>query len=537
MEAQSGNGGSKFAVGAYAVLGMDVVSFSTLDEDHQVAVIKRLMRYVRESVLYHSLGEGDYRWSPAGDGGYITFVSPDAGMAAINVAFSIFEKVGAMEVHGDSRDKFSIRAALHAGTVREEADRGRDTNIWGMGINTTARILSVSEENQLLVSKQYFDTYIKERREQEYSFGDPYWRTVKHGVVVEVMNTSRAGSPCLNCEDAGGKRWRYLGGLWRKTIQEYEFLVSDAMRSGDPVAAIAAAKYLLEMGEERKAKQLCKTLSEQANDSSGDFPPQRHILFSAMPADVLLNVVRSIVPRVVQPGDVLCDLGTTAESCFFPVSGRIVLEVPGREGQSPVKKGHILGEFSLWIPSLQRTARIRSLDPGLVLELGHRSLSAMLQRHPDVATVVYSLVQRRIIENVFLSPALFTGLQKLVDENLSDFGAVCTKVSAGETLDLSNNAFVLLIGKVHVRCTHGAALTIAAEGRFDILPVVGIYSEIGKPDGDIAEVLADSVVVQIRHSVLADLQERFPAVARQWSGLFGERLREGHWSMSHDASA
>jgi len=532
MEIQSGNGGSKFAVGAYAILGMDVVSFSTLDEDSQVAIIKRLMRYVRESVLYHSLGEGDYRWSPAGDGGYLTFVNPDAGRAAINVAFSIFEKVGSSEVRGGSRDRFTIRAALHAGTVREEVDLGRDTNIWGMGINTTARILSVSEENQLLVSKQYFDTYIKERREQEFSFGDPYFRTVKHGVVVEVMNASRAGSPCLNCDEAGGKRWRYLGGLWRKTIQEYEFLIADTMRSGDPVAAIAAAKYLLEMGEESKVRQLCKILSEQTTDPDCDFPPQRHILFSAMPADVLLNVVRSITPRVVQPGDVICNQGTAAESCFFPVSGKIVLDVPGRDGPSPVKKGHILGEFSLWIPNLQRTARIRSLDPGLVLELGHRSLSAVLQQHPDVADVVYSLVRRRIIENVFLSPAMFPGLQKLVDENLSGFGAVCSKAPAGETLALSENAFVLLIGKVRICCTNGATLDIAAEGRFDLLPVVGIYSGIGRPDGDTAEVLEDTVAVQISHSVLADLQERFPAVARLWSGLCGERLHEAHWSLS-----
>ena len=325
METKSGNGGSKFAVGAYAILGMDVVSFSTLDEDTQVAVIKRLMRYVRESVLYHSLGEEDYRWSPAGDGGYLTFVRPEAGGVAIDVAFSIFEKVGSSQRQGDSREKFTIRAALHAGTVREEADLGRDTNIWGMGINTTARMLSVSEENQLLVSKQYFDTYIKERRDQDFSFGEPYWRTVKHGVGVEIMNAARVGAPCLNCDEAGGKRWRYLGGLWRKTIQEYEFLISDTMRSGDPVAAIAAAKYLLEMGEDRKARQLCKMLSEQTSEPGCDFPPQRHMLFSAMPAEVLLNVVRSITPRVVQAGDVLCDHGTVSESCFFPVSGKIVV--------------------------------------------------------------------------------------------------------------------------------------------------------------------------------------------------------------------
>jgi len=85
---------------------------------------------------------------------------------------------------------------------------------------------------------------------------------------------------------------------------------------------------------------------------------------------------------------------------------------------------------------------------------------------------------------------------------------------------------------VRVRCANGVALEIAAEGRFDILPVVGIYSEIGMPDGDAAEVLEDTVAVQISHSVLTDLQERFTAVARLWSGLCGERLHEAHWRLS-----
>src|SRR5260370_18328086 len=118
-----------------------------------------------------------------------------------------------------------------------------------------------------------------------------------------------------------------------------------------------------------------------------------------MPADVLLHVVRSIAPRVVQAGEVICHHGTEAESCFFPVSGKIVVDVPGREGPSPVKKGHLLGEFSLWIPNLKRTARIRSLDSGLVLEWGRSRLSTVLQQHPEVAAVVYSLMKRRIVEN------------------------------------------------------------------------------------------------------------------------------------------
>ena len=38
--------------------------------------------------------------------------------------------------------------------VTEDDDLGWKTNVWGVGINTAARILAVSAANQLLVSKQ-----------------------------------------------------------------------------------------------------------------------------------------------------------------------------------------------------------------------------------------------------------------------------------------------------------------------------------------------------------------------------------------------
>ena len=61
--------------GAYAILGIDLVAFSVLPGDDQVEAIAHLYRWIQEALSYHSLAETDYRWSPAGDGGYITFVS------------------------------------------------------------------------------------------------------------------------------------------------------------------------------------------------------------------------------------------------------------------------------------------------------------------------------------------------------------------------------------------------------------------------------------------------------------------------------
>jgi class 3 adenylate cyclase len=142
------------AGGVYAVLGMDIVSFSTLHDDDQIRAIRKLMSWISEALAFHSVTEGDYRWSPAGDGGYLSFTSIAACDKAIDVAFAILEKLQRPDWVPRSGEKTCIRAALHSGTVQEGHGLGRETNMWGMGINTAARILSLAATSQLLVSRQ-----------------------------------------------------------------------------------------------------------------------------------------------------------------------------------------------------------------------------------------------------------------------------------------------------------------------------------------------------------------------------------------------
>ena len=79
--------------GTHAILGMDMVSFSTLSDDDQLRAIEALIHWVKSALAFHGLTEKDYCWSPAGDGGYITFDDKEACSKAIDVAFSIFEKL------------------------------------------------------------------------------------------------------------------------------------------------------------------------------------------------------------------------------------------------------------------------------------------------------------------------------------------------------------------------------------------------------------------------------------------------------------
>ena len=59
--------------GACAVLGLDVVAFSVMPEREQIDAVQNIYRWISESLANHSLEEEVYCWSPAGDGGYLTF--------------------------------------------------------------------------------------------------------------------------------------------------------------------------------------------------------------------------------------------------------------------------------------------------------------------------------------------------------------------------------------------------------------------------------------------------------------------------------
>ncbi len=507
--------------GTHAVLGMDVVSFSILHDDDQILSIENLIRWISEALAYHSISESDYRWSPAGDGGYLTFASSAACRRAIDVAFSIMEKTRHPDWLPRTGEKLRLRLALHSGTVQEARELGRSTNVWGMGINMAARALSVAASSQLLVSKQYFDLFVKGQRESEFVFGDIYWRTVKHGVHVEVMNANR-NELGLPPEEAKDQRWQAIGGLWRKTIQEYKVLIHDTMRSGEPIAALAAAKFLLDLDETHAVRELCEMIGSADQHPKAPYPARMHSLFSLMPPDILFRVVQIAVPLLMKKGSILCERGAPANSCFFPVSGTVAVDIPGQDQPIRISSGEIIGEFSLWIPNITRTATIRTMDDGLLLELPKDRFEKVLSEAPLVASSVYNIIKGRILENVMRSKRLFP-MDEISSTPVSK-SASCEKYSAGTTLDLTSSVFILFNGQIRIIPTEGRALVLQAHGVFGTEQVVGIISDIGSPDGSNAFVMDESVVIKLSKDALRKVL-KIDSVGDAWSGLYGERRR------------
>lgn len=509
--------------GSCAVLGLDIVGFSKMKDEDQVNSIQHLYRWITEALANHSITSEQFRWSPAGDGGFLTFNSSKICQKAIDVAFTICGKAKMPDWRPTSGESIRLRLGLHAGTVTEEDDFGWKTNVWGVGINTAARILAVSACDQLLISKQYFDTYIQSHRKNDFEIGDVHWRTVKHGVGVEVMNVNRHDL-CLTQTEAENRRWQAVGGLWQKTIQNYTYLIHDAMKSGDPVAALASAKFLLELKADEPVRELCHMIGRSEIKPSKEYPAQTHILFSQMPPDLLFKVIEQSEPRLFSKDQTLFKTGDPANSCFFPVSGTIVLDLPDHPEPIPIPKGQMTGEFALWIPNIARTGSVRALDDGLVLEIPNAKFKNFIDEVPDVANVIYGIIRKRIAENVLTSHKLFPELREKHDADLSMFPAVCQKHAAGSELNLADSVHVLFSGKVEISPDGGPALVVEGHSSFGGEVAVGIISEIGEPDGEVAKVLEDAVAVTIPHDALRKVQDESELTQNAWNAVCGQRL-------------
>ncbi len=509
--------------GASAVLGLDIVAFSLMPEGEQIETVRNLYRWISESLANHSLTEEHYRWSPAGDGGYLTFRSATACRKAIDVAFTLAEKIAHPDWKPEGGRRIDLRMGLHAGFVSEGEDLGEGRNVWGVGINTASRILAVSGKSQLLVSRQYFENYIQGRREDDFQFGEPYSRTVKHGAEIEVMNADRHHLR-LNEAEAVNQRWQAISGLWRKTIQDYTCLVQDAMKSGDPIAAMASAKFLLDLNTPEPVMQLCHMIGRSESRPTTVYPAQTHILFSQMPPELLFKVIEHSSPRLFSEGEVICEEGDPANSCFFPVSGTLVVDLHGQNKPIAIRKGQMTGEFSLWIPNISRTGRVRAQDDGMFLEIHIDRFRSYLERNPEVATVIYEIIRRRILENALTSKLLFPELSTELKENLAQIPAVTEKHQAGDSLNLKESAYAIFSGRVSIEPRKGMRVQIGSKGQFRPDGVVGIISEIGNPDGEVAVAEEETVSVRLPHDFLQDAQDRSDAITNAWNAMCGQRL-------------
>lgn len=135
-----------------SIIFLDIVGYSKKANTEQIGMKDRLNAYI-ESAL-NGIDENDRILLDTGDGAGIAIwdVEPQRPLyVAIAIRDAILEGNQATEL------PMFVRFGIHSGPVTVKYDINKQYNIVGDGINVTQRIMSFAGENQIMVSRSYYD--------------------------------------------------------------------------------------------------------------------------------------------------------------------------------------------------------------------------------------------------------------------------------------------------------------------------------------------------------------------------------------------
>jgi class 3 adenylate cyclase len=167
------------------VLFMDVVSYSRLPMDQQLAVGRRLMTIVESLPEFkHSRASGELISLWTGDGMALAFFGELT--APVQCARQIL-----LGVKPD--DGFTLRMGIHTGPVFRMADINANLNVAGGGINFAQRVMDCGDGGHILISKTTADmlTQLSGWKTSLHDLGEA---VVKHGERVHILICTRMNS-------------------------------------------------------------------------------------------------------------------------------------------------------------------------------------------------------------------------------------------------------------------------------------------------------------------------------------------------------
>jgi hypothetical protein len=370
---------------------------------------------------------------------------------------------------------------------------------------------------------------------------------VKHGQQVSVSNLyNRRKNIGLSQDAAIALRWQCIGGLWNKVSQEYASLIQDSMRTNNVFAALAAGKFLLDLGykdgkylldkEKDPVKELCERISDSGNNENKN--NAYHKLFSKISPELLQKLLKFALPVVFKSGDIICKMDEDSDSCFLPVSGTIDIELPSKTIRN--KAEGIIGEFSLWIPEIKRTATVKAVDEGLCLRINTDQFRQILPPGDRFTEGLYTIVKDRIIKNILDSNNFFNNPDDTKGERL----LTCEKYPSGQKLDLDKKTYIIFHGRVEIKPYYTKypnitekkdKLEISVGGHFGSEQVVGIISGNTKIDGKFATVIEETVAVSIDQDKLIALQADDKSLEKKWHGILFSRIQQIEWESREKA--
>lgn len=378
-----------------AILMVDIVRFSLRTGDAQATAIRILILMLGLAIPRAHNDESGRIWSPAGDGGALTFWR--SIRAAFDTAFELTRLVNLYN-RGEFVDKsgekwlepdepFQLRIGLHLGPVIKAKDFDDRDNIWGSGINMASRVLNLAKPGQILASRAFRESIDSIDRTDELEIDNIGTHWAKHHTPIVLFNIrSRTDEIGILCSEA--EVWfEALHGPLKQAIESYEIRAKEEIKSGNPFRAGVLAKRILDLDPRNDlVLDIFKTISTKAPGGIAKVQKRFDDFLSPLSADAILHFFKNAEFKVFKKGEKIVKEGDPADSMMIVVSGEIQPTIQGErlsEGISANGSGYLIlresdliGEMGLFNAREERTATLAAVQKTIVLSIDYSFLKA-----------------------------------------------------------------------------------------------------------------------------------------------------------------
>lgn len=481
------------------ILTIDIVNYSMRSQHEQLALFKALVEIVRKALPEQARHPANRLWSPSGDGGSLTFFDTpfDAALITAIMISKYIKEYNKGEFYDENKEllpkptePLEIRTGIHSGPVTKGIDFDERQNVWGNGINISARVMSMAKPNQIVISESYYEDASLSRDAEHPGIEiiriGKWW--AKHNLPIFLYNvyaeTDNAGISVHEVDEWFGPLHYPL----ENAIRIYEGMLDGEKKDAKyPFRVAAIAKRILDVEPQHSgAKAALESLSKKRFPSHG--PTLYHPLFSDFSPTTISYFFEKSNFRVYNEGETIMTEGEKANSMMMIVSGKIELLKSGNAVYT-FPEGDLIGEMGLFEENGKRSATLIASKRSMVLEIDYDSIRTVSGSPNSRENVMRQEIQRgiwisytrRTIENKLNYHDLFSSLNNIARDKLKDSAYLIPsdyQTPAELSIDDAWKNLVLVInGKIRVFQKKEETPQLIEYGTDDILGTIRLVSE------------------------------------------------------------
>jgi CRP-like cAMP-binding protein len=215
-----------------------------------------------------------------------------------------------------------------------------------------------------------------------------------------------------------------IGDVLRKVGREpeslirYKYVLSEYIKHGDLLQAIALGKLILELDpDDRETYQLLKDLSARKEDLLSQKAVKKTsipLLFADLSEEEFDQVLARIKSYQVDKESLICKEGVQGDSMYIISQGKIGIYKYNIKEKKEIflnvlEGGDFFGEFSFFSRQ-RRSATARALTDVSLLEITRDDFEEIQKRYPNVSEVLMTFYKKRVVDTILALAPPFNAL-------------------------------------------------------------------------------------------------------------------------------